>query len=377
MRPTGDTPEAATGELVRWGWSIDWSSRFAPFGERGWVPGRVAVGRRDEALVATEIGMLRASVTGRLRHEATGAADFPAAGDWVALVPRPAEGTATIHAVLPRATSFIRADELGADQVLAANVDTVFLVASLNRDFNPARLERYAALAWSSGARPAIVLNKADLADDVPARIADAAGAAPGMAIHAVSAATGAGVEQLAVYLGPGQTVALLGSSGVGKSTLANRLLGRDRQPVRAVREDDARGRHTTTERELIPLPSGGLLLDTPGLRAVGLWEAADGIRAAFADVIAEIEALAERCRFRDCLHESEPGCAVRAAIERGELDPDRLASMRRLEREERAAERRNAIGRQRAEVNRMNRRFGRLVRDIEETKRGLYGAGE
>lgn len=383
MRPigdtleAGDTVEAATGELVRWGWSSAWSARFAPFAERGWVPGRVAIGRRDEALVATEVGMLRASVTGRLRHEATGAADFPATGDWVALAPRAAEGTATIHAVVPRATSFNRADEFGADQVLAANVDTVFLVASLNRDFNPARLERYAALAWSSGARPAIVLNKADLADDVPARIADAAAAAPGIAIHAVSAATGAGLEQLAAYLGRGQTVALLGSSGVGKSTLTNRLLGRERQQVRQIREDDARGRHTTTERELVPLPSGGLLLDTPGLRAVGLWEAADGIRAAFADVVAEIAALAERCRFRDCQHESEPGCGVRAAIERGELDPDRLASMRRLEREERAAERRNAIGRQRAEVNRMNRRFGRLVRDIEETKRGLHGAGE
>jgi ribosome biogenesis GTPase len=377
VRPLGDGLEAPGSELERWGWSSDWSARFAPFAARGWVPGRVAVGRRDEALVATDAGPLRATVTGRLRHEATSVADFPATGDWVALAPRPGEGTATIHAVVPRLTSFTRADEFGAEQVLAANVDVVFLVASLNRDFNTARLERYAALAWSSGARPVIVLNKADLADDVPARVADAAAAAPGIAIHAVSAATGAGLDELAVYLGPGQTIALLGSSGVGKSTLANRLLGRERQQVRQVREDDARGRHTTTERELIPLPSGGLLLDTPGLRAVGLWEAADGIGATFADVVAEIDALAERCRFRDCRHEAEPGCAVHAAIERGELDPDRLASMRQLEREERAAERRNAIGRRRAEVNRMNRRFGRLVRDIEETKRGLHGVPE
>ena len=367
--------DAATvpAELARWGWSDDWADRFAPFADQGWTPGRVAVGRRDEATVATEHGLLRGTVSGRYRHEAAVAGDFPAAGDWVATTPRAAEGTATIHALVPRRTSFTRADEHGSEQVLAANLETVFLVAALNRDFNPRRLERYAALAWSSGALPVVVLNKADLSDDVPARTAEAAAAAPGMAIHAVSAATGVGLDTLHAYLTPGQTIALLGSSGVGKSTLTNRLLGEDRQAVSGIREDDARGRHTTIERELIPLPSGALLLDTPGLRSVGLWDAAEGLDEAFGD----IAALADRCRFRDCGHESEPGCAVRAAVASGELPAGRLEDLRRLEREQQAAERRSASGHQRAAVNRASRQFGRLVRDIEEVKRGIHETRE
>jgi ribosome biogenesis GTPase len=324
-------------------------------------------------MVATEHGLLRGTVSGRFRHEAGAGGDFPAAGDWVAVTPRADEGTATIHALVPRRTAFTRADEHGSEQVLAANLETVFLVAALNRDFNPRRLERYAALAWSSGALPVVVLNKADLSDDVPARIAEAAAAAPGMAIHAVSATTGAGLDELHAYLGRGETVALLGSSGVGKSTLTNRLLGEDRQAVSGIREDDARGRHTTTERELIPLPSGALLLDTPGLRSVGLWDAAEGLDEAFGD----IAALADRCRFRDCGHESEPGCAVRAAIEAGALPAARLDDFRRLEREQRAAERRSAVGHQRAAVHRATRQFGRMVRDIEEVKRGMHDTRE
>jgi len=284
-------------------------------------------------------------VAGRLRHEATGPADLPAVGDWVATSPI---GTANvdggdpvvIQAVLPRRAAFGRntSDSSGRtgarardDQILAANVEVAFLVAGLDGDFNLRRLERYLAVAYAGGTIPVIVLNKADIADDLEGLRVAAGAVAPGVEVRVISALTGDGVPSLERdHLPPGRTAVVLGSSGAGKSTLVNALVGSDRQRTSAVREADSRGRHTTTHRELVRLPGGALLIDTPGIRSLGVAGASDGLDPAFS----EIADLAAGCRFRDCRHDGEPGCEVRAAIEDGRLDPDRLASQRKLERE-------------------------------------------
>jgi len=256
---------------------------------------------------------------------------FPAAGDWVAVSIRLPERAATIHHVLPRRTAFIRkaAGRGRVAQVVAANVDIAFLTLSLNDDLNIRRLERYLAAAHESGAKPEIVLTKADLSPEAEAIRADVAASA-GVPVHLVSARAGIGLEALRGVIKPGETAVLLGSSGVGKSTLVNALVGEERMATRAIREDDAKGRHTTTHREIVVLPGGGLLLDTPGMRELALWDADEGVSATFEDV----EALEAACRFSDCKHTSEPGCAVRAAIEAGELEPARWQNYLKLKGE-------------------------------------------
>ena len=320
--------------LEKLGWTSSFEEAFRSFGEDGLTPGRISAGFTHLYRVLTGEGELLAEVAGRFRHQAGGPQDFPAVGDWVALEPRPDEGRATIHAVLPRKSAFVRkaAGDTVLAQVLAANVDTVFLVGGLDGDFNPRRIERALVLAWESGAVPVVLLNKADLcADaDAEARRAEVEAVAPGVPVHVVSGRSGDGMEALAPYLAPGRTVALLGSSGVGKSTIVNRLLGEERQRTSEVREHDQRGRHTTTYRELIVLPGGAVLVDTPGLREIQLWASEEGLATAFDDVAR----LARGCRFRDCRHRGEPGCAVLAAVEAGELDEERLASHRKLEAE-------------------------------------------
>jgi ribosome biogenesis GTPase len=270
-------------------------------------------------------------------------------GDWVAYA------GGLIHGVLPRRTAFVRraAGNETVEQVLAANIDTVFLVMAFYRDLNPRRLERYLALAWESGADPAIVLTKLDLADDADAAITEIESVALGVPVHPVSAVTGEGLDELEPYLGPGRTVVLLGSSGVGKSTLVNALLGEERQATKEIRAFDGRGRHTTTARELIGLPGGGLVLDTPGMRELQLWEAAEGLIGTFGD----IDELALTCRFSDCSHESEPGCAVRDAV-----DADRLESWRKLGRELRHLELKQDA-RARSEARKEWRRFTKSMR--------------
>jgi ribosome biogenesis GTPase len=289
------------------------------------IPGRVSAQHRGEYDVLTEAGELRARVSGRLRHEAGSGADLPAVGDWVALRDQ------AIQAVLPRRSAFLRKVNLGAAeaQVLAANLDAIFVVTGLDADFSPRRLERYLTLAWESGATPVVVLTKADLCDDPYGRLLEAEQVALGVPVHLVSNLTGEGVDELAPYLGPAQTVALLGSSGVGKSSLANRLLGEETQATKAL-AGDGTGRHTTTARQLFRLPAGALLVDTPGLREVQLWDAGDGIQEAFGDV----DELAADCRFNDCAHQREPGCAVQQAIDEGRLPRERLQSYRLLQRE-------------------------------------------
>lgn len=319
-------------KLETLGWTSSFEEAFRSFGDNGLTPGRISAGFTHLYRVLTGDGELLAEVAGRFRHQAGGPEDFPAVGDWVALEARPDEGRATIHAVLPRKSAFVRkaAGDAALAQVLAANVDTVFLVAGLDGDFNPRRVERALVLAWESGAAPVVLLNKADLCSDADARRSEMEAVAPGVPVFVVSGREGDGMEALAPYLATGRTVALLGSSGVGKSTIVNRLLGEERQRTSEVREHDQRGRHTTTHRELIVLPGGAVLLDTPGLREVQLWATEEGLATAFDDVAR----LATACRFRDCRHRGEPGCAVLAAVASGELDEERLASHRKLEAE-------------------------------------------
>jgi ribosome biogenesis GTPase len=310
---------------------------FAPFAGQGLVPGRVVAGHTRLLRVRTEEGEALAAIAGSLRHKARSSEERPAVGDWVALRPTEHGQRAVVQAVLPRRTAFVRRAPGKRDvaQVLAANVDTVFLVMGLDGDFSLRRIERALVLAWESGAFPVILLNKADLCDDVPARVAEVEAVAPGVPVLAIAAKPGEGLDALAPWLVPGRTVALLGSSGVGKSTLVNRLLGREKQKTQEVRGADQRGRHTTSHRELIVLPAGALLLDTPGLREIQLWSDETGLQAAFEDV----EELATACRFTDCRHGAEPGCAVTAAVAEGRLDAARLDSFRKLQAELRALE--------------------------------------
>jgi ribosome biogenesis GTPase len=363
--------------LAGFGWTPEREAAFAPSRDEGLVPGRViATGGFTRAVTAD--GTVEVVVQRRFRHAVRSGADMPAVGDWLALEPLPASGgdhpQAAVRAVLARSSAFARGDSTGGDhiaeQVVAANVDSVLLVSALTHDLNPRRIERYLLLAWASGAAPVLVLNKADLAEDLAGSLAAVGAVAGGTPIHPVSAVTREGLDGLAPYLASGRTVCLLGSSGVGKSTLANALLGEQRQLVRAERADDSRGRHTTTARELFPLPGGALLIDTPGLRSVGLWDDGTGLDQAFED----IGRFAEACRFSDCRHASEPGCAVRAAIAEGELAEERLDSHRKLEKELRALEIRNDVAAARAESRRWGRVHGKAGKARAEQKRGGLG---
>ncbi len=296
------------------------------------LPGRVVSQEKGMYRVLWEGGELLAGVSGKFRFEASTALDYPATGDFVLLEPQSLDsGRGVIRGVLPRKSAFIRkaAGTAREEQVIAANVDTVFVCMSLNQDFNLRRLERYLAAAWESGAVPVVVLTKSDLCDDIGEKRAAVGSVALGAEVLVTSAMQEDGIRKILPYLKDGETAAFIGSSGVGKSTFINRLLKEDRLEVSGLRNDD-KGRHTTTRRELLPLPTGGLVMDTPGMREVGMWDTDGGLDLAFSDV----EALAEGCRFKDCRHGGEPGCAVRAAIARGELPEERFLSYQRLSAE-------------------------------------------
>ena len=352
--------------IQNYGWSDALRHDFAPFAASDLLPARVTVQQRGHYGLVTDLGELTGQISGKLAHDAQNGG-YPAVGDWVAVAARPGERAATIHAVLPRRTAFVRraADSHATEQVVAANVDVALLVASMNADLNQRRLERYLATAWQSGATPVVVLTKCDLAADPAAEVAEAESVAFGAPVLAVSAVTGEGLDGLAAHLKPAETAVLVGSSGVGKSSLVNALAGEELMAIAAIREDDAKGRHTTTHRELIRLPSGALILDTPGMRQLGLIDADEGLSTTFED----IEALATECRFGDCGHTNEPGCAVRAALETDELDAGRWKSFQKLQRELAHAERkedralRQANRKQWIAVSKANR-AGKRVRE-------------
>jgi ribosome biogenesis GTPase len=322
--------------LEDYGWSDFFAEEFAPFADEGFEAGRVFLQHNRIYALYTASGETEAETTGRLRYNARGADDLPAVGDWVAIRRGSEEGKAKIHEVLPRRSKFSRksAGSETEEQIVAANVDTVFLVSGLDGDYNPRRVERYLIMAWESNAEPVVVLNKADLIEDAEEKRVEVERVAPGVPVLLLSAKRGEGVEQLLPYIERGRTVALMGSSGVGKSTIVNRLLGSEVQRTQDVRLSDARGRHTTTHRELFVLAGGGLVLDTPGMRELQLLVSERGLRETFE----EIERVAAQCRFGDCRHEGEPGCAVREALETGALDRSRYQNYRKMEAEMRHA---------------------------------------
>ncbi|MFA6107840.1 MAG: ribosome small subunit-dependent GTPase A [Candidatus Latescibacterota bacterium] len=354
-------------DLVEVGWGEDWIRTFAPLAMQGLAPGRVIRLNGPTCTVLAAPGELTGELAGRLRHRATSAAKLPAVGDWVGLRLLPGEERAVVEEVLPRRTCFSRRAAGGRDdeQVLAANLDTVFLICGLDRDFNLRRLERYLTLAWDSGAAPVAVLNKADLCDRLAERVAQVEGLGGAFPVHPVSATAMTGLEPLRPYLGPGRTVALLGSSGVGKSTLLNALIGREVARVGALRTGDGKGRHTTTHRELILLPGGGALIDTPGMRELQLWADSQSL----GDTFEEIEAFAGECRFTDCTHLSEPGCAVLLALREGRLSATRLESWRKQERELRHLASRQGDQEARRQIKERGRRIALWARQWASEK--------
>lgn len=319
--------------LNRWGWDSYFEALWGENERENVLPSRVVAEHRGFWRVAGDFGECWAEVSGKLRSAAYESVEWPAVGDWVAVELLDDKSSAVIREVLPRRSGFVRKSpgKKITKQVIAANVDTAFLVSALDGDFNPRRMERYLAQGWASGARPVILLNKADACADARDKAAEMERVRLGTTVLIISAKTGEGFRELEKFLTPGQTLVLLGSSGVGKSTIANRLLGKAVQGVQPVREGDGRGRHTTTTRELLALPGGALLMDTPGLRELQLWDAADGVSEAFRD----IDRLAVQCRFSDCGHETEPGCAVETALSAGTLDQARVENWRKLLREQ------------------------------------------
>jgi ribosome biogenesis GTPase len=354
-------------DLGEYGWNKELAVQFEAHAERGWLPARVVKQARDLSTLVTPLGERPGEVPGKFRHLAKERSDFPVVGDWVAIEPA-GDDLAIIQAILPRRSAFARksAGEVLEAQFAAANIDRVFLVSGLDGDFNLRRIERYLTTAWASGAEPIIVLNKADLCSDLPSVIVEVERVAPGTPVVAVSALTKGGWKDLESFLTPGKTVALLGSSGVGKSTLINRLLGEERLPTAPVSDaDKGRGRHTTTARELVRLPGGALLIDTPGMRELQLWAEEDDLDKAFE----EIDRLATRCRFPDCRHEQEPGCAVRTAVAAGTLDRRRLESYLKLRREMQFTELKKDVKKRRQREKAAGRRFARMVKEIKKHK--------
>ena len=354
---------ASRSGLVAWGWDAGWAAAFAADGD-GLAPARVIAQHRGRWLLASETGELPATLTGRLRHEA-GDGELPAVGDWVGFVPPTHDGDAHVDCVLPRRSAFVRRAPGSrlAVQVIAANVDVLLIATSFNEDLNPRRLERYVTMGRESGAEIALILTKSDLGGESAEAVEELARVL-GIPVIALSSRSGQGLDRLSPWLRPGRTLAMVGSSGVGKSTLLNTLAGRELMATREIREDDGRGRHATTHRELFRLPSGALLLDTPGMRELGLWDADEGVDETFAEIVE----LAAGCRFADCSHRFEPGCAVRGAVADGRLDADRLKSYRRLAHE--LAEQPSPVQRRQKD-----RRFGKAVRNAsaESKARKLY----
>ena len=351
------------------GWDPSFESAFREWaGKADLQPGRVLIEYNYICRVWCDGGELEVVRSGRLSHRATSRGELPAVGDWVVVRKRPDERRGAIVAVLPRRSWFSRrsAGQVTDEQVVAANVDVVFIVMALDADFSLRRLERYLLLGRESGASPVVLLTKPDVCDDVPARVAEVAVLTGGIPIHVVSPKLGRGLDEVAARLPSGQTGALLGSSGVGKSTIINRLVGRDVQKTRDIRESDSKGRHTTTHRELVFLPGGGLMIDTPGMRELQLWDVGE----AFSETFEDVEALAGGCRFTDCRHRDEPRCAVKAAVDEGRLSAARLESYLKLQ-DELGYLARQQDERAQLEEKRRSKIMGKALKQHLKTKRG------
>ena len=318
--------------LTSIGWNSFFENHFETYRSQNFTAGRIAVEHKERYEIYTEHGELSGEITGKFRFEAERREDFPAVGDWVVMHVIPDDRFALIHAVLPRKTKFSRkvAGSTTEEQIIAANIDTVFIVSGLDEDFNLRRIERYLLMSEESGADAVVLLNKADLCSDAQEKYEAVRAVAPAAPVHILSALHHQGMDQIRSHIATGKTASLLGSSGVGKSTIINALIGNAVQTVQEVREESGKGKHTTTRRELFILPGGGILIDTPGMRELQLWSGSDSLGNTFED----IESLARQCRFRDCKHEAEPGCAVRAALDDGSLDPGRFRNYIKMQKE-------------------------------------------
>jgi ribosome biogenesis GTPase len=355
--------------LSAFGWDEERSREFEGLaGKAGVEPGRVAIEFNHIFRVIVGDGEVEVTTAGRLRHQASSRSQLPAVGDWVVVRRRPDRASGDIVAVMRRRSWFSRkaAGNVTGEQVVAANVDVAFIVMGLDGDFNLRRLERYLLLTRESGATPVILLTKTDLASALPLQLADVQGLAAGIPVHALSPKHNQGLEHVSPYLTPGRTAALLGSSGVGKSTIINRLAGEDLRRTQDVRDSDSRGRHTTSHRELVTLPNGGLIIDTPGMRELQLWDVGEAVSETFED----IEALARDCRFGDCRHRDEPRCAVKTAVTDGRLAADRLDSYLKLQ-DEVAFLSRQQDQRAQLEEKRRSKVMNRSLREHLKSKRG------
>ena len=366
------TDGATTLSFGQLGWTADRRMAFAPHAAAGLLPGRVV--SSAGTLAVTEAGPAEVVIQRRFVRHAADRTAFPAVGDWLALEPLADQPLSdqprqmALRAVLPRSGAFIRQRlSDGQPQVLASNVDVAFLVSGLDGDLNLRRIERYLLLALDGDITPVVVLNKVDVAVDLGRAVTEVHSVAAGTRVVITSAIDGTGLDEMRTFLGSGQTACLLGSSGVGKSTITNALLGEERQTVKSLREDDSKGRHTTTHRELFVLPGGGLLIDTPGLRTVGVLGESGAVEATFD----EIGSLARNCRFSDCQHDREPGCAVQAAIETGELAPERFASHQKLEAERHSAEVRADDRARREAERRLDKFYKRHKRALKQRENG------
>jgi ribosome biogenesis GTPase len=340
--------------IKQYGWNDNWETKwneqiFSDKREK-MIAGRVILEHKHMYRVVTDQGEWLATLSGNFKHNANQRRDFPAVGDWIGIEQMPGEEKGIIHSILPRSSLFSRkvAGDTTVEQIVAVNVDYVLLVMSLNLDFNLRRLERYMIAAWDSGANPVIVLTKKDVCSDPESYVEQAESVAFGVPIYTVSSVTGEGISELQDLLKDGKTSALLGSSGVGKSSLTNALCGEDVMSVQNIREGDDKGRHTTTHRELFLMPGGGLLIDTPGMREFQLWDNSESLDTGFKDV----EQIAESCRFNDCQHNGQPGCAIEDALNNGALSHERYASYEKLKKELAYMERKSDQVAQKAERN-------------------------